>query len=70
MKIAFHTHSVRYLLRECKAVANNNCLYVTNHQTQSSVDGRYNRVVPLGVNVMSYVRNYRVDLDYQREYAR
>jgi DNA repair protein RadA len=38
---------------------------VTNHQTQSSVDGTYNRVVPLGGNVMSYASKYRVHLDYR-----
>ncbi|MFZ0221264.1 MAG: ATPase domain-containing protein [Candidatus Nitrosopolaris sp.] len=35
---------------------------VTNHQTQSSVDGTYNRVVPLGGNAVSYPSKYRVHL--------
>ena len=38
---------------------------VTNHQTQSSVNGTYNRVVPLGGNAMSYASKYRVHLDYR-----
>jgi DNA repair protein RadA len=33
---------------------------VTNHQTQTSVDGAYNRVAPLGGNAMSYASNYRI----------
>jgi DNA repair protein RadA len=44
-----------------KAVA----VVVTNHQTQSSVDGTHNRVVPLGGNAMSYASKYRVHLDYR-----
>jgi DNA repair protein RadA len=38
---------------------------VTNHQTQSSVDGTYNRVVPLGGNAVSYASKYRIHLDYR-----
>jgi DNA repair protein RadA len=41
---------------------------VTNHQTQSSVDGPYNRVAPLGGNAVSYASKYRVHLDYRGEY--
>jgi len=41
---------------------------VTNHQTQSSVDGTYNRVVPLGGNVVSYASKYRIHLDYRGGY--
>jgi len=41
---------------------------VTNHQTQSSVDGAHNRVVPLGGNAMSYASKYRIHLDYRRGY--
>jgi DNA repair protein RadA len=36
---------------------------VTNHQVQSSVDGSYNSVVPVGGNVMSYASKYRIYLD-------
>ncbi len=39
---------------------------VTNHQTQSSVDGTYNRIVPLGGNAVSYASKYRIHLDYRR----
>ena len=35
---------------------------VTNHQTQSSVDGIYNTVVPVGGNVMSYKSDYIIHL--------
>jgi len=38
---------------------------ITNHQTQSSVDGTYNRVAPLGGNAVSYASKYRVRLDYR-----
>jgi hypothetical protein len=38
---------------------------VTNHQTQSSVDGTHNRVVPLGGNGVSYASKYRIHLDYR-----
>ena len=38
---------------------------VTNHQIQSSVDGRSNRVAPLGGNAVSYSSKYRVHLDYR-----
>ena len=41
---------------------------VTNHQTQSSVDGTYNRVVPLGGNAMSYASKYRIHLEYRDGY--
>jgi DNA repair protein RadA len=40
-------------------------IVVTNHQTQSSVDGTYNRVVPLGGNAVSYASKYRVNFDYR-----
>jgi hypothetical protein len=40
---------------------------VTNHQTQSSVDGTYNRVAAaVGGSAVSYASNYRVRLDYRR----
>jgi DNA repair protein RadA len=45
----------------CNAVG----VVVTNHQTQSSVDGTHNRVVPLGGNAVSYASKYRVHLDYR-----
>jgi Rad51 len=38
---------------------------VTNHQTQSSVDGTSNKVVPLGGNAVSYASKFRVHLDYR-----
>jgi DNA repair protein RadA len=41
---------------------------VTNHQTQSSVDGTHNRVVPLGGNAISYSSKYRIHLDYRGVY--
>jgi DNA repair protein RadA len=41
---------------------------VTNHQTQSSVDGRSSRVVPLGGSAVSYASKYRVHLDYRGVY--
>jgi DNA repair protein RadA len=52
--------------------ASNNAVavMVTNHQTQSSVDGAYNRVAPLGGNAMSYASKYRVHLDYRGGYRR
>jgi hypothetical protein len=43
---------------------------VTNHQTQSSVDGTYNRVAPLGGNAVSYASKYRIHLDYPGAYRR
>jgi RecA/RadA recombinase len=43
----------------CNAVA----VVVTNHQIQSSVDGPYNRVAPLGGNAMSYASKYTIHLD-------
>jgi hypothetical protein len=42
------------------ASSNAIAVVVTNHQTQSSVDGTHNRVVPLGGN-----GKYRVHLDYR-----
>ena len=48
------------------ASSNAVAVVVTNHQTQSSVDGTYNRVAPLGGNAMSYASKYRVHLDYRR----
>ena len=36
---------------------------VTNHQTQSSVDGIYNNVVPAGGNIMSYNSDYIIHLE-------
>jgi len=48
------------------ASSNAVALVVTNHQTQSSVDGAHNRVVPLGGNALSYASKYRVHLDYRR----
>jgi DNA repair protein RadA len=50
------------------ASSNAVAVVVTNHQTQSSVDGTYNRVVPLGGNVMSYASKYRIHLDYRGGY--
>ena len=38
---------------------------VTNHQTQASVDGSYNRVASLGGYAMSYASKYRIHLDYR-----
>jgi hypothetical protein len=38
---------------------------VTNHQMQSSLDGPYNRVAPLGGNAVSYASKYRVHLDFR-----
>jgi DNA repair protein RadA len=43
---------------------------VTNHQIQSSVDGRSNRVAPLGGNAVSYASEYRIHLDYRDAYRR
>jgi Rad51 len=40
---------------------------VTNHQTQTSVDGT-NRVAPLGGYAMSYASKYRIHLDYRGGY--
>jgi DNA repair protein RadA len=48
------------------ASSNAVAVVVTNHQTQSSVDGISNRVVPLGGNAVSYASKYRVHLDYRR----
>ena len=50
------------------ASSNAVAVVVTNHQTQSSVDGTYNRVVPLGGNAMSYASKYRIHLDYRGGY--
>ena len=41
---------------------------VINHQTQSSVDGAHNRLVPLGGNAMSYASKYRIHFDYRGGY--
>ena len=38
---------------------------VTNHETQSSVDGTHNRVAPLGGNAVSYASKYRIHVDYR-----
>jgi DNA repair protein RadA len=43
---------------------------VTNHQTQSSVDGIYNTVVPAGGNVMSYNSDYIIHLAGQNNNRR
>ena len=50
--------------------ASNNAVavVVTNHQTQSSVDGTHNRVVPLGGNAVSFASKCRVRLDYRCGY--
>jgi DNA repair protein RadA len=45
------------------ASSNAVAVMITNHQTQSSVDGTYNRVVPLGGNAVSYASKYRIHLD-------
>jgi hypothetical protein len=50
------------------ASSNAIAVVVTNHQTQSSVDGTYNRVVPLGGNAVSYASKYRVHLGYRGRY--
>jgi DNA repair protein RadA len=50
------------------ASSNAVAVVVTNHQTQSSVDGTYNRVAPLGGNAMSYASKYRVHLEYRSAY--
>jgi DNA repair protein RadA len=52
--------------------ANSNAVavVVTNHQIQSSVDGRSNRVAPLGGNAVSYTSKYRIHLDYRGGYRR
>ena len=47
------------------ATTNAVAVMVTNHQTQSSVDGTYNRVAPLGGNAVSYASKYRIYLDYR-----
>jgi len=47
------------------ASSNAVAVMVTNHQTQSSVDG-FNRVVPLGGYALSYASKYRIRLDYRR----
>ncbi|MGC2573684.1 MAG: ATPase domain-containing protein [Candidatus Nitrosopolaris sp.] len=47
------------------ASCNTLSVVVTNHQTQSSVDGTRNRVVLLGGNAVSYASKYRVHLDYR-----
>jgi hypothetical protein len=36
---------------------------VTNHQTQSSVEGICNTVVPAGSNIMSYASKYIIHLE-------
>jgi DNA repair protein RadA len=51
------------------ASSNAVAVVVTNHQTQTSVDGT-NRVAPLGGYVMSYASKYRVRLDYRGGYRR
>ena len=50
------------------ASSNAVAVVVTNHQTQSSVDGTSNRVAPLGGNAVSYASKYRVHLDYRGGY--
>ena len=45
------------------ASSNAVAVVVTNHQIQSSVDGPYNRVAPLGGNAVSYASKYRIHLD-------
>jgi hypothetical protein len=50
------------------ASSNAVAVMVTNHQTQSSLDGTYNRLVPLGGNAMSYASKYRIHLDYRGGY--
>ena len=50
------------------ASSNAVAVVVTNHQTQSSVDGSYNRVAPLGGYAVSYASKYRVHLDYRGGY--
>ena len=47
------------------ASSNAVAVVVTNHQTQSSVDGTYNRVAPLGGYAVSYASKYRIHLDYR-----
>jgi DNA repair protein RadA len=60
-KIQRLNKSMHMLLKTAssKAVA----VVVTNHQTQSSVDGIYNTVSPLGGYVMSYASKYLIHLD-------
>jgi hypothetical protein len=47
------------------ASSNSVAVVITNHQTQSLVDGTCNRVAPLGGNVVSYASKYRIRLDYR-----
>ncbi len=51
-------------------IASNNAVtvVVTNHQTQSSVNGKYNRVAPLGGYAVSYTSKYRIHLGYRGRY--
>ena len=59
----------KYMHLLLKTASNNAvAVVVTNHQTQSSVDGTYNRVAPLGGSAMSYARKYRIHLDYRGGY--
>ena len=52
------------------ASSNAVAVMATNHQTQSSVDGTYNRVVPLGGNAVSYASKHRIHFDYRGGYRR
>jgi len=52
------------------ASSNAVAVVVTNHQTQSSVDGAHNRVAPLGGNAVSYASKYRIHFDYRGGYRR
>jgi DNA repair protein RadA len=60
-KIQRLNKSMHMLLKT--ASSNAVAVVVTNHQIQSSVDGPYNRVTPLGGNAVSYVSKYRIHLD-------
>ena len=59
----------KYMHLLLKTASNNAvAVVVTNHQTQSSVDGTHNRVAPLGGNAVSYASKYRIHLDYRGGY--
>jgi DNA repair protein RadA len=59
----------KYMHLLLKTASNNAvAVVVTNHQTQSSVDGTYNRAAPLGGNTVSYASKYMVHLDYRGGY--
>jgi DNA repair protein RadA len=61
----------KYMHLLLKAASSNAvAVVVTNHQIQSSVDGTYNRVVPLGGNAVSYASKYRIHLGYRGGYRR